>query len=282
VSWSIVGRKIDRQQTKWLINLLPIACNMDHRSANLYSSANGAVCCRESIASTPVECSHNTLSSCRRHQTTRRRSHRRHGSKSSSRQFFFALCSIFISACLWEQSQAFSLSSSTYQSRISTTPSSFLSNRPTRQRHSDNTTFYMSAVIEPPSQSSSSRMSDFQRRMKGIVKRNGVSNGRKVVGSSQSASERPANLKVVHTLEEYKEGLDESNGKIVVVRFFATWCKVRMRQVLQTVFSVLYFHSSYCHSTRYTPLSIFSSPGMQSHSTILLSHGSSLPARYIP
>jgi hypothetical protein len=90
--------------------------------------------------------------------------------------------------------------------------------------------------------------------MKGIVKRNGVSNGRKVVGSSQSASERPANLKVVHTLEEYKEGLDESNGKIVVVRFFATWCKVRMRQVLQTVFSVLYFHSSYCHSTLYIHL----------------------------
>lgn len=199
--------------------------------ANLYSSADGEACCIGSSTSIPVEFGHNTLSSCRRNQITRRRPHRRHGSKSSSsRQFLFVLCSIFISASLWERSQAFSLSSTTNQSTIPKIPSSFLSKGPTQQRHS-NTSFYMSAVIEPPSQSSSSRMSDFQRRMKGIVKRNGVANGRKVVGTSRSASERPANLKVVHTLEEYKEGLDESSGKIVVVRFFATWCKVRMRLV---------------------------------------------------
>lgn len=211
-----------------------------HCCANLYSSTDGAVC-RKSSTSTPLECGHNTLSSCnRRNQTTRQRSHRRHGSQNyiSSRQFLFGLCSIFISACLWKQSQAFSLSSSSSStichSRISTTPSiSFLSNGPTtttrQQRHSDNTRFYMSAatISEHPSQSSSSRMSDFQRRMKGIVKRNGVSSGRKVVGSSRSAAERPANLKAVHTLEEYKDALDESSGKIVVVRFFATWCKVR-------------------------------------------------------
>ena len=80
----------------------------------------------------------------------------------------------------------------------------------------------MSAILEPPSQSSpvsASRMSDFQQRMKGIVKRN--------VGTSRSAAERPANLRTVHTLEEYKDALDASSGKMVVVRFFATWCKVR-------------------------------------------------------
>lgn len=201
---------------------------MNQHSENLQCSAHhGAVCCKVSL-STPMECQHKTLSPCRRNQNTRRRSHRRRASKSSSRQFLFALCSIFIStACLLKQSQAFSSSSSIYQSRISKAPSRLLSNGPVQQRHRANTSFYMSAVIEPTSQSSSTRLSDFQRRMKGIVKRNGVANGRKVVGTSRSAPERPANLKEVHTLEEYKDQLDESSGKIVVVRFFATWCKVR-------------------------------------------------------
>ncbi|KAL7536565.1 hypothetical protein ACHAXR_007242, partial [Thalassiosira sp. AJA248-18] len=56
--------------------------------------------------------------------------------------------------------------------------------------------------------------------MKGLVKRNG---GRSV-GQGQRAN-KPANLRTVSTLEEYKEVLDEEKGKIVVVRFFATWCK---------------------------------------------------------
>eukprot|EP00577_Skeletonema_sp_RCC1716_P021042 CAMPEP_0113388812 /NCGR_PEP_ID=MMETSP0013_2-20120614/9282_1 /TAXON_ID=2843 ORGANISM="Skeletonema costatum, Strain 1716" /NCGR_SAMPLE_ID=MMETSP0013_2 /ASSEMBLY_ACC=CAM_ASM_000158 /LENGTH=299 /DNA_ID=CAMNT_0000271825 /DNA_START=215 /DNA_END=1114 /DNA_ORIENTATION=+ /assembly_acc=CAM_ASM_000158 len=199
---------------------------MNQHCATLQSSAIGAVCCKASVSS-PVECERKQLSPCRRNQNTRRRSHRRRGSNSSSRQFLFALCSIFISAaCLLKQSQAFSSSSSSiHQSRISNAPSGFSLNGPTQQRHRANTRFYMSSVLEPASQSSSTRMSDFQRRMKGIVKRNGVANGRKVVGTSRSAPERPANLKVAHTLEEYKDQLDESSGKIVVVRFFATWCK---------------------------------------------------------
>jgi len=125
-----------------------------------------------------------------------------------------------------KRTQAFSSSSSIYQSRITNVPLGFSSNGPAQQRHGAITRFYMSSVMEPASPSSSTRMSDFQRRMKGIVKRNGVANGgRKVVGTSRSAAEKPANLKVIHTLEEYKDQLDESSGKIVVVRFFATWCK---------------------------------------------------------
>lgn len=173
---------------------------------------------------TPVQCKHEALSMCRRNYSSKRRSHRH-------RLFLLALCSVFIAACSWKGSDAFSLSPSTQKSTISIR-SSIISSGPSQQQRyssSENRRFYMSAIIEPPSQSSpaSSRMSDFQRRMKGIVKRNGVASGKKTVGTSQSSTERPANLKVVHTLEEYKNELDASSEEIVVVRFFATWCKVR-------------------------------------------------------
>ena len=86
--------------------------------------------------------------------------------------------------------------------------------------------FYMSSVADTPAQSnsSSSRMTDFQKRMKGLVKRNGgATSSRRAVG--QRATDKPTNLKTVNTLEEYKAVLDENKGKMVVVRFFATWCK---------------------------------------------------------
>lgn len=38
-------------------------------------------------------------------------------------------------------------------------------------------------------------------------------------------ADRPANLRTARTLEEYKAVLDAEHEKIVVVRFFATWCK---------------------------------------------------------
>lgn len=63
------------------------------------------------------------------------------------------------------------------------------------------------------------RLSDFQQRMRGLMKRNGVSHNRQ--------SQKPVNLKTVHTLLDYKKEIENSNDKIVVVRFFATWCKVR-------------------------------------------------------
>jgi thiol-disulfide isomerase/thioredoxin len=83
----------------------------------------------------------------------------------------------------------------------------------------------MSSIAEMPAESAyasddrpePTRLSDFQRRMKGLVQRNGVSQKRAV--------EKPANLKTVTTLEEYKHALDDNGDKIVVVRFFATWCK---------------------------------------------------------
>jgi len=37
---------------------------------------------------------------------------------------------------------------------------------------------------------------------------------------------RPSNVKVVHTLEDYKMAVGDERDKLVVVRFYATWCKV--------------------------------------------------------
>jgi len=47
---------------------------------------------------------------------------------------------------------------------------------------------------------------------------------RRTIGT-QAGQERPPNLRVVHTLGEYKDALDLERGNIIVVRFFATWCK---------------------------------------------------------
>ena len=71
----------------------------------------------------------------------------------------------------------------------------------------------------------SSRASSFQRRMRGLVRRG--NGGNNVAPGGDGADGPTPNLRTVRTLGEYKEALDESgaaNG-MVVVRFFATWCK---------------------------------------------------------
>lgn len=49
------------------------------------------------------------------------------------------------------------------------------------------------------------------------MKRNG--------NAQKQETDKPANLRTVHTLLDYKNQLEENSDKIVVVRFFATWCK---------------------------------------------------------
>jgi len=77
---------------------------------------------------------------------------------------------------------------------------------------------YALAYDKPPSE-----MSDFQKRMRKLV-----------VGKPASATEKnrmrrnkntPENLRIVETLEEYKKVIKGNNDKIVVVRFYAPWCK---------------------------------------------------------
>ena len=65
---------------------------------------------------------------------------------------------------------------------------------------------------------SQSSGNDFRRRMKNLVKRN---------NQQSSNNDKPSNIVSAFTLEEYKDVLDKHSDKIVVVRFFATWCKVR-------------------------------------------------------
>lgn len=67
----------------------------------------------------------------------------------------------------------------------------------------------------------------FKQRMHNMIrnKRNAKSSSQKMDGALESLE----NYKLVHTLEEYKAVVADEKEKIVVVVFFATWCKVCRR-----------------------------------------------------
>lgn len=147
----------------------------------------------------------------------RRRSCRRQQQRYAypSKFILLALCFVAANSCV----DAFS-SSASHPSRISSFSRTSCNSN---SHHERKRRFCMSAVAERPAAKSSS----FQSRMKGLMKRkNGgatTSSGRRTVG--QRSIDKPSNLKTVSTLEEYKAVLDEEHGKIIVARFFATWCK---------------------------------------------------------
>jgi len=68
-------------------------------------------------------------------------------------------------------------------------------------------------------------MSDFQKRMRNIVVNDSIRSKESTVGGKNG---RPSNVKVVHTLNDYKVAVGNERDKVVVVRFYATWCKVRI------------------------------------------------------
>ena len=85
-------------------------------------------------------------------------------------------------------------------------------------------------VSPPPINGSSSTTSpsspsDFQSRMKRII----AQNKKRTSGAGQVASYRPSNIKNVISLEEFANVIEKGRreSKVVVVRFIATWCKVR-------------------------------------------------------
>lgn len=90
-----------------------------------------------------------------------------------------------------------------------------------------------SIKIKTQKTSSPSRPLDFQSRMK----RAAIQNNRRSVGSnrrgktaSSSTSWRPPNVKIAVSLEDFSNVIEEgrTNNQVVVVRFYATWCKVSM------------------------------------------------------
>lgn len=83
------------------------------------------------------------------------------------------------------------------------------------------TGFLMPSMSSPPS---------FERRMRDLVFRNREkrSESKIFVGNRRgTASSMPSNLRVVETLQEYKEVVGDEHTKVIAVRFFAPWCKVR-------------------------------------------------------
>lgn len=87
-----------------------------------------------------------------------------------------------------------------------------------------------SIKIKTQKTSSPSRPIDFQSRMK----RAAIQNNRRSVGSNRrgktasSKSWRPPNVRIAVSLEDFSNVIEEgrTNNQVVVVRFYANWCKV--------------------------------------------------------
>eukprot|EP00978_Attheya_sp_CCMP212_P016282 scaffold42485_cov50-Attheya_sp.AAC.13 len=75
--------------------------------------------------------------------------------------------------------------------------------------------------------SPSRQMSDFQRRMLNIIGNEPNSPYRTEKGKSpkQPSSQKPKNVEQVLTLQDYKSVVGDETEKLVVVRFYAPWCK---------------------------------------------------------
>jgi len=93
----------------------------------------------------------------------------------------------------------------------SSTHSSFALSPKWRNRHIANV-----AVAEAPTSAS------FHQRMRDIVF---TKTARTTEKTGNRVNKKPANLQTIETLEEYKNVIANQGDKIVVVRFFATWCK---------------------------------------------------------
>jgi hypothetical protein len=70
-------------------------------------------------------------------------------------------------------------------------------------------------------------VSTFEQRMRNLVTRGNAQKTVKRQKKDIAHGTRPGNVKVVTTLEEYKEHIGGEKDKLIVVRFYATWCKVR-------------------------------------------------------
>jgi thiol-disulfide isomerase/thioredoxin len=99
------------------------------------------------------------------------------------------------------------------------------------------TLFDLSATTfdSPPS----SEMSDFQRRMRKLI--NSSSDKKKKSMQQSNNKNAPKNLMRVDTLEEYKNVISGNRDKLIVVRFYAPWCKVCCLFLIFCIFYCLLF-----------------------------------------
>lgn len=94
--------------------------------------------------------------------------------------------------------------------------------RSTHIFYRDEDSFDATGVEQFPSKNPE-KPSDFQHRMKSIL----VQKNRATSRRSNSKMYRPRNVKMVVSLEEYAAVIEEGRreGKVVVARFYANWCK---------------------------------------------------------
>ncbi len=120
-----------------------------------------------------------------------------------------AIAALILSSTMLQATYVSALTIASPSSYSSTTP---MATRRITSLNASNTLSY----DNPPSD-----MSDFQRRMKNLISKPPQEKNR-----SRPNKNVPSNLRVVDTLEEYKKVIKGSDDKIVVVRFYAPWCKV--------------------------------------------------------
>jgi len=94
------------------------------------------------------------------------------------------------------------------------------------RHHRSSSTSMDSATMDQPRAygEDSSNMTDFQRRMLERMTGKKLS-GTKTRRRTGRRIKLPPNVKTVRTLDEYKKVVAGEKDRIVVVRFFATWCK---------------------------------------------------------
>jgi hypothetical protein len=117
-----------------------------------------------------------------------------------------------------------------------------------------NLTRRMSTLMDPMSSSFSqskfphgrrpSKPSSFAQRMRSIIQKD-TSHTNQSLPTSDILSSHSKNVKVAHNLEEFRALLQENKDKIIVVRWFAPWCRVRFVVSLCLSLSMSSFNLSF-------------------------------------
>ena len=181
--------------------------------------------CISSVSSTAIEYRYECSSDTRRHRIRRRQ----HSSMHRQPSTFIFLALFFITAntyCNTNANCCYAFSAQHLPPkknkplptrRTSNSKSNYMNSAPVAERPTilDRPSITTAdTILSTTTTQKNNPSSDFRRRMKSLVKRR------------QQNDAKPTNIRTANTLVEYKNVLDENRDKIVVVRFYATWCKV--------------------------------------------------------